>query len=193
MKKIILLGDSIREGYDEYVVNNMEGEAQVYYPSDNCRFAAYLLRNIDGYVEKSGFGTDVDVIHWNAGLWDTLIQYQEERLTSPEVYKEYIMRIHKRIKQLYPNAIEIFATSTRVREELYTPDFFRSNQDVEWYNQIAVDALEAEGVLINDLYAITKDLTMEYYADWTHFNETGSNMLAAQVTDVIRRALKQNS
>ncbi len=189
MKKIILLGDSVRKGYDEHVAKKLEGVAEIYYPEDNCRFAAYLFRYLSRYVEQSGFGAEVDVIHWNAGLWDTIIQYQEDRLTSPEVYREYITRIHKRIKQLYPNAIEIFATSTRVREELYSDDFLRRNADVEWYNKIAVEVLAEEGVIINDLYDFTKEWTVEYYSDKTHFNEMGSEFLGNKVAEVLKNEL----
>lgn len=189
MKKIILLGDSIRKGYDKCVAKQLEGMAEVYYPEDNCRFAAYLFRYFIGYVDQSGFGADVDVIHWNAGLWDTIIQFQEERQTSPEVYREYIKRIHKRIKQLCPNAIEIFATSTRVREELYSHDFLRRNEDVEWYNKIAIEVLTEEGVIINDLYGFTKEWTVEYYTDKTHFNEVGSELIGKKVAEVLKKEL----
>lgn len=44
MKKIVLLGDSIRMGYDKYVRKSLEGSAEVFYPAENCRFTFYLLR-----------------------------------------------------------------------------------------------------------------------------------------------------
>lgn len=40
MKKILILGDSIRQGYDKYVKMSFQDVAEVYYPGDNCRFAA---------------------------------------------------------------------------------------------------------------------------------------------------------
>ena len=39
MKKVVLLGDSIRMNYCKYVKSKLEGIAEVYYPDDNCRFA----------------------------------------------------------------------------------------------------------------------------------------------------------
>ena len=189
MKKVILLGDSIRQGYDEYVVEGLKDVAQVYYPEENSRFAAYLLRNLDQWVQESGFGKEIDVIHWNAGHWDTIIQYQEERLTSPEVYREYITRIHRRIRKLYPNAVEIFATSTWVQEEQYAANFKRLNSDVKMYNRIAVDILANDGVQINDLYRLSKGWSSEYYNDPTHPNENGSILLGHQTAEVIRKAI----
>lgn len=71
MKKVLLIGDSIRAGYDKYLKKALEDVAEVYYPSDNCRFAEYVLRHLHDW--KQGLGLDeVDLVHWNAGLWDTL-------------------------------------------------------------------------------------------------------------------------
>lgn len=44
MKKIVLIGDSIRMGYDKYVKEALAGTAEVYYPSENCRYAQNVLR-----------------------------------------------------------------------------------------------------------------------------------------------------
>ena len=67
----MLLGDSIRRGYDSAVKSTLEGKASVYFPEENCRFASYLLRNIHEYQTLIPEGK-VDVLHWNAGLWDCL-------------------------------------------------------------------------------------------------------------------------
>ena len=72
MKKIMLIGDSIRMGYDKYVAMALEGSAEVYYPKENCRFSPYVLRNLHAWLDKSGFGEDTDCLHWNVGLWDCL-------------------------------------------------------------------------------------------------------------------------
>ena len=44
MKNIILIGDSIRMGYDRFVKFSLEDSANVYYPNENSRFAEYTLR-----------------------------------------------------------------------------------------------------------------------------------------------------
>ena len=71
MKKIVLLGDSIRMGYDKYVKEALADVAEVYYPEENCRFAEYTLRYAHewaGSIPRD----DVDVVHWNNGLWDAI-------------------------------------------------------------------------------------------------------------------------
>ena len=62
MKNLLLIGDSIRMGYDKSVKATLEGKVNVFYPAENCKFAAYLLRNFHEYL-KDVKGDDVDVVH----------------------------------------------------------------------------------------------------------------------------------
>ena len=72
MKKVVLIGDSIRMGYDKYVKEALKNSAEVYYPGENCRFAEYVLRYAHEWKKAGAWGDDVDLVHWNAGLWDVL-------------------------------------------------------------------------------------------------------------------------
>ena len=114
MKNVLLIGDSIRIGYDKAVKKSLEPFATVSFPTENCRFAAYVLRYLHGYKQLVKDG-NIDVLHWNAGLWDCLRLFEEEPQTPVEVYTYYIDRICVRIKKLFPEAKVIFATSTSVR------------------------------------------------------------------------------
>ena len=80
MKTVFLIGDSIRMGYDRFVRGVLADEAAVYYPSENCRFAQYVLRYAHEWIEKECNPACVDVVHWNAGLWDVSRLYGEEPL-----------------------------------------------------------------------------------------------------------------
>ena len=68
MKKVLLIGDSIRKGYDAYTKDKLAGVAEVVYPAENCRFAEYVLRYLPDWAEELHVGEELDVIHWNAGL-----------------------------------------------------------------------------------------------------------------------------
>lgn len=169
MKKILLIGDSIRQGYDKYVKHALKDNYDVCYPKDNCRFAQYVLRHI--YDWKNDLELDdVAVVHWNTGLWDTLVLYEDGCLTPPEFYEYFIDRICNRIKILFPNAKVIFATSTPILEERFTtPEIsYRKNSDIEKYNEIACKVAKRYEFYINDLYAVTKDVPESYYSDMTH-------------------------
>jgi len=190
MKKIVLIGDSIRMGYDKYVKEALDGVAEVYYPAENCRFAQYTLRYLHEWKKKGEWPADVDLVHWNAGLWDVGEIYGEEPLSSPAHYADMIARIDKRIRMLFPKAKVVFATSTAVREEGYKGVFRRYNATIERYNGVALAALAETDTIINDLYAHTKQVPAECCSDMTHYNTPrGAAYMGGRVLSVICNTL----
>ena len=188
MKNLLLIGDSIRMGYDKSVKKTLEGKANVIFPADNCRFASYLLRYFHEYLCEIN-GEDIDVIHWNAGLWDTLRLFDEEPHTPIDIYAYYIERICIRIKKLCPNACVIFATSTKVLSEKLSkdfPNFNRYNEEIEKYNDEAVKIVEKYGFKINDLYALSATLPEEAHSDAVHYyTPAGTESFTNQVLSFV--------
>ena len=168
MKNVLLFGDSIRMGYEKAVKKTLEGKANVYFPEENCRFASYLLRYIHEYKSLVKDG-NVDVIHWNAGLWDCLRLFEEEPHTPIDIYAYYIDRICIRIKKSFPDAMVIFATSTRVQSEKMQKDFKRHNEEIEKYNEAAIQVVKKHGFAVNDLYAVSSALPDEAHSDPVHY------------------------
>lgn len=190
MKKVLLLGDSIRMGYDKAVKKTLEGKAEVYFPNENCRFASYLLRNTCDYRLLTD-NEPVDVIHWNAGLWDCLRLFGEEPHTPIDVYAYYIDRICIRLKKLYPDAKIIFATSTKVQSEKMDKDFKRYNEDIEEYNRAAVEVIKKHGFAINDLYAVSASLPESAHSDSVHFyTPLGTEVFTNAVLKYLKDALE---
>lgn len=150
------------------VKKTLEGKVNVIYPDENCRFASYVLREFHEYL-KDVKGEDIDVVHWNAGLWDCLRLFGEEPHTPIDVYAYYIDRICVRIKKICPNAKIIFATSTRVISEKMSKDFKRYNEEIEKYNEAAVNVVKKHGFKINDLYAVSASLPEEAHSDPVHY------------------------
>lgn len=179
MKKVLLLGDSIRQGYEKYVDIAFEDTAQVFYPKDCGRFAAYTLRYIGIWKAQLKCG-DVDLIHWNAGLWDCLRMGDDLPHTELPVYQNYLHRVCLAIERLFPNAQQVFATSTAVREERFTGVLKRFNADIEAYNAAAIEVVTQHGAKINDLYAVTKNAPEDVYSDSTHFNTKAGTQLVTQ-------------
>lgn len=186
MKKIVLLGDSIRMGYDKYVKEALSGTAEVYYPPENCRFAEYVLRFAHEWKKNGQHPDDVDLVHWNAGLWDALELFEDEPLTPIDCYESLIARIHKRLRMLYPNAKLVFATSTSVWEEKCEKEFRRHNSTIEKYNEAAIRALKDTGTIINDLYALSSSCPLEYHSDAVHYyTDEGTALFGNKVLSVI--------
>lgn len=189
MKNLLLLGDSIRMGYDKAVEKTLEGKANVYFPAENCRFASYVLRYLHEYkaLVKDG---QVDVLHWNTGLWDCLRLFEEEPHTPLEVYAYYIDRICVRIKKLFPEAKVVFATSTSVLSEKMGKNFKRYNAEIEEYNKVAIEIVKKHGFEINDLYNVSTSLPVEAHSDAVHYyTDIGTKAFAEQVLAYVVPAL----
>lgn len=190
MKKILLIGDSIRRGYDEAVKLSLEGIAEVYFPEENCRFASYVLRYLHEYKKLTEDG-NYDIIHWNAGLWDCLRLFGEEPHTPIEVYAYYVERICIRIKKLFPEAKVIFATSTKVQSEKMSDNAKRYNEEIEAYNKVATDIVLKYGFKVNDLYEASQSLSLEAHSDAVHYyTSAGTEAFTRKVLSFLAEALE---
>ncbi len=189
MKNVLLLGDSIRRGYDKSVKKSLEGKANVIFPEENCRFASYLLRSFHEYLNGVK-GDDIDVVHWNAGLWDCLRLFGEDPHTPVDIYEYYIERICIRIQKICPNARVIFATSTSVISEKMAMDCKRYNEEIEKYNEAAINIVKKYGFEVNDLYAISSTLPEEAHSDAVHYyTSMGTEAFTKQVLSYVAPAL----
>ncbi|MBQ7879376.1 MAG: SGNH/GDSL hydrolase family protein [Clostridia bacterium] len=190
MKKIVLIGDSIRMGYDKYVKDALQGAAEVYYPSENCQYTLHILRFVHEWKAKGEWGDDIDLVHWNVGLWDCLELFGDEPLTPIDCYAQWVARIDKRLRMLFPKAKFVFATSTTVLEDKMHANFKRHNAIIDEYNQAAKAALKGTDTLFNDLYAVVKDLPESYHSDPVHYyTDGGTELIGGKVLSVICKEL----
>ncbi len=189
MKNLLLIGDSIRMGYEKSVKKTLEGRANVICANDSARFAAYLLRIVHECFEGVRCN-DIDVVHWNAGLWDCLRLFGEEPHTPIDLYAYYIDRVCQRIQKVFPRAKVIFATSTRVLSEKMDKDFMRSNEDIIRYNAVAVEIVKRYGFEVDDLYTVSAALPDEAHSDPTHYyTPMGTEVLTNAVLSAVLPAL----
>ena len=187
MKKIFLIGDSIRlgvgvnkkTGYSYHLKELLRDRAEIYEPQDNCRFLKYTLRYLHEWAAELGIAKNIDTVIWNNGLWDALRIYDDEPFTSVEEYKAALPRVYKRITELFPTAKIYFPLSTAVFEKISVSKTLSvKNAELEEYNDSAKEILAPLGVEIIDLYSISSRLSREYRRDWIHFNEKGAKVLA---------------
>lgn len=187
MKRIFLIGDSIRIGYDSRVREMMAGEAMLYWSGDNARFVSHTLRYVHEWAKSDCDPEKIDIVHWNNGLWDALHVLGEEPQTPIDEYRNGLKRIVKRIRKVFPNAKIIFALTTFVIEERMSDQFFRRNAEIEQYNAAAREVMAEEGIEIDDLYTAAKEMPEDWHApDGTHFTEEGYQALAVAVVRALR-------
>jgi hypothetical protein len=93
-----------------------------------------------------------------------------------------IGRVLTRIRQLFPGAEVVFATSTPVIEE-QANWAYRSNAEIAQYNAIAREVLIPRGVRINELGAFAAEKCHALHRDWVHYNEEGSSLLADEIIE----------
>ncbi len=183
MKKVILLGDSIRlMGYGPHIPALLGEDFSVRQPEDNCRFASYTLRMLYDYKDVLA---GADVIHWNNGLWDTCDLFGDGPFTPIDTYVAQLVRIAAILKTYAP--VVIFATTTVPSPEMWG----HSAERIAAYNRAAVQALEPMGVRINDLFPLVAGHTDTMICeDHIHLSPAGARTVAEQVAAVIRAAVE---
>lgn len=190
MKKIILIGDSTRMGYDKYVQTALEGAAEVYYAPENGRYSTNVLRFAHDWKAKHSWPEDADLVLWNAGLWDLLEMFGDGPLVPVEHYKSNVPRIDKRLRRLFPNAKIAFATSVSVIESRMGGSCIRRNSVIDEYNAAAIDALKETDTVIFDLNALTRDCPDSYRTDSVHFyTDEGREFVGGLVLSFLCREL----
>ena len=194
MKKVLLLGDSIRIGYQPFVKEELAGEFEVLYPEDNGRFAAYTLWQVN---QEFKHNPDIELVHFNNGYWDMNI---EAPMTEPihpvEEYVSFLRRIVALCRQC--GATVVFATTVPILGDGAAGDntgvqgtINYSNEWVKQYNAAATALMAELEVPVNDLYALCMEDDRRYKCeDLLHLSEEGSRRCAKQVADYVRKYVK---
>lgn len=185
MKRVLLLGDSIRIGYCERVAALLEGRAEVMWPNENCRFGQYMLAsmiNWAGAIEKP---ETIDAVHWNCGQWDTA-QFEKngQPLLTVEEYAQTLKRVDALIRKYFPNAHVIFALTTPILPNI-PMNAPRTTEDVMRYNSAAREVMRELNVPVNDLFSAAQTIPEEAYADAVHFKPEGYQVLAEAVVRAV--------
>lgn len=192
MKKVCLLGDSIRMGYESFVKEYLKEYEVIYQSDDNGRFITYDIWLFNQLNKKYG---PFDYVHFNAGYWD---MNQEGPKGEPQIpvplYKSELKRLIGLIKET--GAIPVFSTTipiydTPVKDGIYEPTNYKNAWVLE-YNLAAIEVMEEENVPVNDMYSVALK-GKRYYkcSDSLHLTEEGYKVCAASVADIIRRLDKQ--
>lgn len=191
MKRVILLGDSIRLGYEPLVREQLAGEAFVWGPAENGQHTVHLLMNFWQWVVSQ----QPDVLHLNAGHWDTrhIIRGVADNIVPLPQYRENVARAIRAAQQ-HTRARIIWATTTPFFQAPLDRGHARGGlagrdaTDIPRYNAAAVAVARDLGVVVNDLYTTVQaaDPATLLSEDGVHFHAAGNEFLGRAVAAAIR-------
>jgi lysophospholipase L1-like esterase len=204
LPRVLLIGDSISQGYTVPVQKLLAGKANVHRIPQNGGSTKTGVAKIEEWL---GGGLPVqqppasqapprwDVIHFNWGLHDLMFdpnaqrdpaQYEKDQLA---LYEKNLRALVARLKET--RAKLIWASSTPVPDEMSSPrsPSHRSAM-VKTYNDVAAKVMAENGVPIDDLNAYVAPVveTMRKPHD-VHFGEEGYEFLAKKVAEEIAAEL----
>jgi lysophospholipase L1-like esterase len=198
MKHVVLVGDSIRMGYEPRVRERLSGVAEVWGPEQNGGNSVNLLVLLHLWTEHCR----PDLIHFNCGLHDlrTIFQGSSETVVPVNHYRQNLHTMI-RIMRERTQATLVWAPTTPVidedarREHGKWRDFDRSNDEVLLYNTVAREVMEIEHIPVNDLYAVVSSYGAAKLqnGDGVHYSEAGNRILGDAVADFLRAHLPSSA
>ena len=193
LPKVVLLGDSVREGYAPIVAELLADRAVVVTPKANGRDTGTLLKNLDDWAVKE----QPAVIHFNCGIHDTKRDQKTGKYNvPPEQYEANLREIVRRLRA-ETRAVVIFALSTPLIDERSqgywkTRSYRLYNASVTDYNVIALRVMGELNVPVNDLPAAlgdAKESARLHDGGGVHFTAEGSRRLAETVAAFVAKHL----
>lgn len=181
LPQVLLIGDSITEGYYKDVAEDLKGRAYVgYFASSLCVGDPMLPEEIRVILTNYKF----DVIHFNNGMHGAGYSEKEYAKYFPQYLHTIISNSH--------GAKLIWATTTPERMGQDFARFTPFNKRIEARNKIADALCRKAGIPIDNLYAVLRHHP-EYYSQrggGVHENTPGQKAEARSVANSILRALQ---
>ena len=189
MNRVVLIGDSIRMGYQATVEKELKGQAEVWEPEANGGNSRKVRENLDAWALSS----PSKVIHINCGLHDLKVEFGDEESAVPLAeYKQNVEEILRRLVS-ETEAKVIWAATTPVNEAWHheRKGFDRFEAYVTGYNEAAADICEKRNIPVNDLYSVVMEAGRDRLLtpDGVHFLEEGSDLLGKAVAKAVREYL----
>ena len=187
LPRVLIIGDSISIGYTPRVRKLLDGKANIHRPKTNCRWSAFGNENVLDWIGDEKW----DLIHFNFGLWDWYGWKQENKAT-PQSYAKSLEGVVQKLKSSGAKLVFAVTTPPCIGPEKKVK-FMVSEERAEEFNRAALAVMKKYGVAINDLYsAIGKDRAKYQLGENdVHYNDAGRDLLAAQVSKIIKRELKK--
>jgi lysophospholipase L1-like esterase len=190
--RLVLIGDSIRLGYQSYVGAALDGIAEVWGPRENCSSTRHILARADSWlISPVSHG---DVVHLNAGLHDLrrLPETDGAPLVPLDEYERNLDEIVAVVIEAAGVDRVCLATSTPVDDARHSAGRVsdRHEADVLAYNTGVISVAARHGVLLNDLHtAIAAASSSLLGEDGVHLSAAGNLAASRAVVAATKRLL----
>jgi len=186
MKQVVLIGDSIRLGYQATAASRLADVAEVWGPAQNGGNSRNVVAHLDEWVVSRS----PDLVHINCGLHDLRREFGSQVPAVPfEEYSANLRTIFARISDSTSTRI-VWATTTPVHEQRHhdRKGFDRFENDVRRYNQGALQCAHEYGLAVDDLFSAVVDRGRDTMVteDGVHYGEDGYRVLGERVAAALR-------
>jgi lysophospholipase L1-like esterase len=183
----VLIGDSIRMGYESLVRDELKGRTEVWATTENCGNSMRIRENLKAWA----IDPKPDIVHFNAGIHDLgwLSGESVPRFTIAAYLRNLRLIVERLQKET--RATLIFATTTpflKPCDPALPKDQCVSATIVARYNRAAVRLMRQKGLRINDLYRVIEKAGVAACVcdDKIHMSDRGNRLLAGAVARCIR-------
>ncbi len=188
-KRIVCIGDSIRMGYQQTVIDELAGWGEILGIGE---IQGGNTRNVLKHLWDWAVEPQADIVYLNAGLHDMARDPGPgpENRVKPDEYGDNLGRIFSTIRR-ETDALVLFALTTPVdlaRQHAVGYGINRTEEDVTLYNEKACSATTGFEVPLLDLCAVvgSHGVSEMLGEDGVHFTEAASAILGKAVADFIR-------
>jgi hypothetical protein len=180
--RVLLIGDSILNGYLKSVVTALDGKAYVDAWVNPYNQSEHLNKTILPEVLANG---PYDVVHFNMGLHG----WQEGRI-KPGTFELLTKGYVEVLRAKLPNAKLIWASSTPVTAKDKPADLDAEiNPVIIDHNRMAAKVMAEMNVPVNDFYTLLVDQRALARGDRFHWTPPAYKLLADLTTDSILKVL----
>jgi hypothetical protein len=179
LPRVLLIGDSIVRGYGKQVETALKGKAYVSRMATSMSLGdPGLLDEVRLVLRKQAF----DVIHFNNGMHGNGYSESEYAAAMPALLAA--LRRHA------PKAKLIWASTTDVRQRNRLVEVDPKTARLIERNRAAAQIVGKRNIPVDDLFSLVAGHPEYHALDGVHFNEKGSEILAAQVAESILKVLR---
>jgi len=193
LPKVLIIGDSISNGFTPHVAKILEGKAAITHNPGNAQHTGTGLIKLTAWLGDK----DWTVIHFNWGLHDLCYRSPGSKkkarrdkingtvTTTLKQYEKNLDQLVSRLKKT--GAFLIWANTTVVPDG----EGGRVLGDDERYNEAAARVMKKHGITINDIHGLTKEFppTLFKGPGNVHYTQEGYKKIAQQVAEAIKLAL----